>query len=221
MASTQVTYGYWDLRGLGEPIKTFLEYLEIPYKIELTTDYQVWLKQKTEAKYLFPNLPYLVDGEETITESEAILAHLALKAGKPELLGKDEERVRFIQLKNVILDFQSAINRVLYSSKDNESIKTAIKENEPRFIGKLKDLNQILEKNEWVLGHITYLDFILAELIERYSQLDEEVGTSVTTSYPNLIAHYKRFLEIPQIKAYRQGDKFKARPHNGPSAGWK
>lgn len=37
----------------------------------------------------FPNLPYLIEGEYKITESEAIQSYIIERSNKPELLGKD------------------------------------------------------------------------------------------------------------------------------------
>jgi len=62
---------------------------------------------------------------------------------------------------------------------------------------KFSGLNEILGKREWALGYLTCLDFILAELIERFTDMDKEIGSKVATDYPNLQAHFKRFLELP------------------------
>jgi len=69
----------------------------------------------------------------------------------------------------------------------------------------MKRLNEIVRKS-----YIAYLDFILTEFIERASKIDEEIGTNISKDYPNLLAHTKKFLELPQIQKYRKTDKFKA-----------
>lgn len=78
MATNNLIFCYWDIRGLAEPIRTLMAYLELPYEAKKITDFPQWAAEKSEARYLFPNLPYLVDGEKTITESEAIQAHVCL-----------------------------------------------------------------------------------------------------------------------------------------------
>jgi len=221
MATTELILGYWDLRGIAEPIKTLLAYTGTPYKQEFFHSDEVWEKTKASANYKFPNLPYLVDGEKTITESEAILVYICIKAGKPELLAKDQERVEFMQLKNVIKDIEGFFIKGCYSQKDTESLKKLIEAQEKYISFKMNGLNEILGKREWLVGYITYFDFILAELIERTSQMDEDIGTSITKNCPNLIAHMKRFIELPQIQEYRKTDKFKARPYFGEEAAWR
>jgi len=220
MASSTLTLGYWDIRGLAEPVRTLLAYLELPYESKKVTSFDQWKSEKEAAQYAFPNLPYLVDGEKTITETEAIQAHLCLKANRPELLGKDSDRVEFIQLRGVIGDFNSGITSQCYANKTHEDLKKAVEGAMVRIAPKLKDLNKILEKRDWLLGYITYLDFNLAELVERFAQMDTEIGTSITTGHSALLAHSKRVLELPGVKEYRASDKFQARPHNGGSAGW-
>ena len=88
--------------------------------------YSLKIKKKASANYNFPNLSYLVDGDNTIAESEAVLVHICLKAGKKEMTGKIEDKVEFIQLKNVINDAFGLITRNCYNSKDKETLKKNI-----------------------------------------------------------------------------------------------
>ena len=220
MASSTLTLGYWDIRGLVEPVRTLLAYLELPYESKKVTSFEDWSAEKRAAQYNFPNLPYLVDGEKTITENEAIQVHLCLKANRPDLIGKDSDRVEFIQLRGVIGDFNSGITGQCYSNKTHEDVKKGVDTAMGRVAGKLTDLNKILEKRDWLMGYLTYLDFNLAELVERFSQMDAEIGTTITTGHSALLAHSKRVLELPGVKEYRASDKFQARPHNGGFAGW-
>jgi glutathione S-transferase len=221
MATQKIIFAYWDVRGIGEPIRTLLEHLEVPYEYkEYTTDEQ-WLEKKNDKSMAFPNLPYLVDGEKSITESDAILTHICLKANHPEMRGKSEDKVEYLQLKGIIRDILSKIVGHCNESKNHDELKERV-ENYMASEGPFKfaGLEKIIGKREWVLGYLTCLDFVLAEAFERFGDLDREVGTKITTNYPNLQAHVKRFLELPNIKTYRQSNRFKARPHNSDSAAW-
>ena len=221
MATQKVTLGYWEIRGLVEPIRALLEHLQVPYEMKGYTTYEGWLEKKNDKSMAFPNLPYLVDGEKTITESDAILAQVCLKANHPEMIGKPEDKVEFLQLNGIISDIFSSIIGFCYSSKTQEEIKSKV-EGYMATYGSFKfaGLEKALGKREWVLGYLTCLDFILAEIFERFEDMDKEIGTKITADYPNMQAHVKRFLELPNIKAYRQSDRFKARPHNGTMAAW-
>ncbi len=86
--------GYWDLRGIAAPIRYLLEYLEVPYS-DLYHVYgeaphyskDKWLSLKNQLGLDFPNLPYLIDGEFKITESQAIIRYICNKHC-PKLLGE-------------------------------------------------------------------------------------------------------------------------------------
>ena len=53
-------------------------------------DADKWFKEdKHNSGLHFPNLPYLVDGEYTLTETEAIQRYICHRWGKKALLGRD------------------------------------------------------------------------------------------------------------------------------------
>ncbi len=57
------------------------------------TDQAGWfgkLKPELQAKNGLANLPYLLDGDKVVCESDAILVYLALKAGRSEMIGKTD-----------------------------------------------------------------------------------------------------------------------------------
>jgi len=221
MATSKVTLAYWDIRGLVEPARALLEHLQIPYDQVKYTKFEDWDEKKKAFGASFPNLPYLVDGDKILTESEAILAYLCIKADKKDMIGKGEDRVEFIQYKNVIADIRQALDKIIYGGKDLEEIKTGADDYVNTRGGlKFKGLDEILGKKEWLMGYLTYLDFILAEILERYSDMDKEIGSSVMKNYPNLQAYVKRFVELPGVKEYRASDRFRARPHNFFMAKW-
>lgn len=90
-----VTVGYWDCRGLVQPIILILEYLKKPYKFETPSknligpppnfDKTKWYSAKNSLLkgYAFPNLPHYHDPELGIklTQSSAIMMHLGRSNG--------------------------------------------------------------------------------------------------------------------------------------------
>ncbi|KAH7948406.1 hypothetical protein HPB52_021973 [Rhipicephalus sanguineus] len=94
--------GYWDIRGLAEPIRYLLAHAGVPYEDkrygfgdgpEPTRD--EWLAVKYKLDLDFPNLPYIIDGDVRMTQSQAILRYLGRKHG---LAPKDEETVRRVEM---------------------------------------------------------------------------------------------------------------------------
>ena len=54
------------------------------------------------------NLPYLVDGDQLISETDAICIHLVHKANRPDLLGKNpQEQVLLATVMGVVKDLHT------------------------------------------------------------------------------------------------------------------
>jgi len=99
---------YWAVRGRPEPIKMLLNYLQLDYTFKgyELTEYKRWHDvDKPQLRTDFPNLPYLKDGEEVITESDAIVQYICFKANRGDLVGEtNEERVRIARFRGFILE---------------------------------------------------------------------------------------------------------------------
>jgi len=220
-ASQKVTLGYWDIRGLGESTRTLLEYLEIPYHMEPYKTSEQWNSKKHDGSLKFPNLPYLVDGDQNITESEAIFAYVCIKAGKHDMIGKNEDRVTLIRLSGVLKDLFMKLAMIMYTTKSREQAGEGVNrfmENNGNLI--FSQIEEILEKSQWLLGYLTYLDFFLAELVERSNDMDSDLGTKIMAKFPKVQALEKRIHELPQLKAYRDSGRFKSRPYFLAEAIW-
>ena len=208
--------GYWNIRGLAESIRLLLHYLEVDYKEDLyefgpAPDYNLdsLLKVKYTLGFDYPNLPYLIDGDFKMTESNAILRYISEKY-KPELLGTTLKEKAFVNMAvGVLTDLFTAKARLMYQGKDcpgNEQFKKTIK-------NKLNDLNKMLEKNKFLVGDkITYHDFLMDEITESINEFLEPIYDE----YPNVKRHFETICELPAIKKYRA--ERKPKPFNGRTA---
>ena len=95
MDATKPTLGYWKIRGLCANLRYQLAYCGVEYNMveyEQTDgpefSFEPWLKHKFNLGLDFPNLPYFVDGDFSMTETIPMHKYIADK-WKPELLGKD------------------------------------------------------------------------------------------------------------------------------------
>jgi len=206
-SSNQTTVGYWPIRGLAGGVRLLLDYCGVPYTNKCYTDGNEWFEQDKPlhaVKNDFPNLPYLVDGDNIITESSAILHYIPIKAGKRELIGDTDEK--FIKVQTAffaVSDLWQAAVRPCWTKGDYETEKEAsFKSGDIK--DKLTHFNSLLENREFVTGFISIADFKLFEAVELLHDMD----AAKLEAYPNVVAFYKRFLELPQVKAHRQSDKF-------------
>jgi glutathione S-transferase len=70
---SEITLGYWQIRGLGQVPRLLLNYTKANWKNKFYTDRDTWFnKDKKNMSLSFPNLPYLIEGDFKITESMAI-----------------------------------------------------------------------------------------------------------------------------------------------------
>lgn len=208
--------GYWNIRGLAQPIRLLLEYTETEYEDKRYTcgpapDYsrECWYKEKFNLGLDFPNLPYYIDGDTKITQSCAILRHIARKHN---LCGTtDEEKTVVDMMENCIVDFRQGFTSLCYSSEFDKRVD-----------GYKKSVGDKLERFEKFLGDkpylaggkLTYPDFMLYEMIDQHKIFDK----TLMEPFKKLLAFADRIEAIPQISTYKKSDKFTERPLNNPIA---
>ena len=98
--------GYWDIRGLAQPIRFLLAYLGIGYceKTYIAGSTESWEQDKETLGLPFPALPYYIDKDNEIylTETLAILKYIAVKH-QPSMLGKSVEDQGTVEMLSHIL----------------------------------------------------------------------------------------------------------------------
>eukprot|EP00922_Rhytidocystis_sp_ex-Travisia-forbesii_P050954 GHVS01075681.1.p2 GENE.GHVS01075681.1~~GHVS01075681.1.p2 ORF type:complete len:234 (+),score=37.88 GHVS01075681.1:220-921(+) len=217
--------GYWKIRGLAQPIRFLLEYCKLPWRdttYELQPmdggqwDRREWNDVKFQLGLDFPNLPWFVDGSLKLTESTAILRHIARKY-KPELLGTNiDEMAKVEMLTGVLMDFRNTIVSLCYMDAANFSSNLAhwVSNVAPRFLqsfaGYLKDKN-------FLCGELTVPDFVLYELLDQTRLM----CPTALDGFENLKQFINRFEAIETIAAYKASPEFISRPINNKSAAFK
>ena len=87
-----VTIGYWGIRGLAQTPRHLLGFIGVKFENLTYTSAEGWFEgDKKTLPLNFPNIPYIIDGDFTLTESTAIQRYIINKFGKPELLGKNPQ----------------------------------------------------------------------------------------------------------------------------------
>nr|XP_060629231.1 glutathione S-transferase Mu 1-like isoform X1 [Anolis sagrei ordinatus] len=210
-----VTLGYWDIRGLAHAIRLLLEYTETPFEdkqygvIEgkepegADFDISQWTNVKEKLGLDFPNLPYLIDGERKITQSNAILRYLARKH---KMCGETEEEIiRIDILENQLMDFRMQLARICYSP-DFEKLKPEFLEQLP---GKLKQTSQFLGNRKWFAGNkLTYVDFLAYDVLD----VQRTFEPKCLDQFRNLKDFLDRFEALEKISAYMKSDRFLRTP---------
>ena len=122
----QVTLGYWGIRGLAERVRMLLEYVGLPYqqKIYTSTDRDAWfLQDKPNLLLKNPavNLPFLLDADCVVSETDAVVVHVLHRAKRTDLLGRDAgQQVRVATAMGVIRDLHGNYYGLTYGSQHGD-----------------------------------------------------------------------------------------------------
>lgn len=204
--------GYWDIRGLAQAIRYQLIYQGVEFDdlyhhhTHDIASRQGWLDQKFELGLDFPNLPYLLVGEDfKLTEHMAIHQFIADK-WQPELLGRDDlERTKVDVLAGVLSEFKIALHLECYTEQDKAKVAK-------RLLLNMKDIAASLQDKDFLLGpNICYLDFYMFELMQF---IDFLTDGGVFERYPHLEDYQFRIASLPRLKEYLESGQALVAPFN-------
>ncbi|CAD8210501.1 unnamed protein product [Paramecium octaurelia] len=209
----QIEFGYWNIRGIAQPLRYLLEYVEIPYTDKVyniaDTEWSQAVAKPPLNQEVLANLPYIKDGDKWIFESQALYIYIAYKAKRPDLLGTtNEEQVLLEQVKGVLIDLYKGFRSLIalpeadYPAKKDEYFNTQV-------LWIIEKLNKFVQGRTWSAGeHLTYVDFFLFEVVETL----EAYKPGLLDQFQNLRKIHDALAETPQIKKYLASDRFIAKP---------
>ncbi|KAF0290812.1 Glutathione S-transferase Mu 1 [Amphibalanus amphitrite] len=212
-------FGYWTLRGLGQASRFILEYTGEEYqdvRFDAINAKEKWQEEKTKNPHglEFPNLPFYVDGDIKLTQSAAILHHLAKKHGLAGANTEEEWR-RLDLLEGVLGDVRMTFAWLCYGCRDEASFSAQRPVMRERVTPVIKQLSASLGSKQWLLGDkISYIDFLLYDVLSNWLELEKDLLDEL----PNLQQFRARFEALPAIKTYMQSERFIKWPLSGPDA---
>jgi len=208
--------GYWNIRGLGEPVRLLLEYLEVPYEWKAYTPENMaeWFENdKVNLGIEFPNLPYLIDGDFKTSQLQTILKYIGRKHG---LFGAEtnEEIAKQEAMMDNAHDFRTRFSILCYGSGDFEEKKKQFLENLPKTLAHYESR---LSNQKWLMGDDIFVgDFLMWSGLDAVACLEP----SYLDKFPNVARYKKNFESLPQIEKFLKSDNFKKFPITGPIAQW-
>jgi len=209
--------GYWNIRGLAQPIRLLLAYSETPFEDKKYAygpapkfDRTAWLKEKNMLGLDFPNLPYYIEDNVKLTQSITIMRYLARKHKlEPEV---EEDKIRGDMIEQQIVDIRTGFAKMCYNP-EFEKLKEEYLKNLPPI---LKSLSDFLGKRQWFASQdkLTYVDFMVYEVLDHHKHL----APDCLNDFQNLKEFTERFEELPTIQKYMQSPDFLKFPLNGDMA---
>jgi len=221
MSGEKPVLGYWKIRGLGQPIRLLLAYLNVDFedkRYEFADPPNIaenWLKDKFNLGLPFPNLPYYIDGNIKLSQHQAILRHLARKYNLTPNMTEEEEAAVDVMENQIHDTFFRWIMKLFGNQTAAESREALDKEK--YFETALKLLSDDLGTREWIaINRITFVDFKAAEVLD-WIRLYKPAALE---QFPNLVAYLNRFEQLPAIKAFRASPEYIDWPLFGPIVNW-
>jgi glutathione S-transferase len=219
---------YWKVRGRVSPIIHLLRYTQQLYtytKVEDATAYFTSKPALKESGLQFPNLPYLTHNDTKISESWAILAYVAAQVqgeNGHQLLPEYGQLIDFFLYKGIVSDITEDLGKLCYQGEDVEDVKENYENYVDRKMSVFKQLDKHLESSKWLLGdHLTIVDFVWAETLDKIFVMEEEFNLEIVSDLGYLKAYFNKFIELPEVKKFRESDDFMKRPfHYPPLAKW-
>ena len=202
--------GYIRFKGRIEPLRYLLSYLDVQYTLRYH-DHREWFRVKDLQNLDFPDLPYLIDGDKRITDTQAIMTHIIFKYGKNELLGKPgKDEINFLTVYGVLKDVMDGFLRVVFSK---EYAKTYEKTYKVLFSSKMRYMDRYLAEKEYLLGYMTAVDFILLALLDTFIVIETKLGRDLLINkHPKLKAFRERMLKLDFIRQVRENSDSKDFP---------
>nr|ABL09318.1 allergen Ale o 8 [Aleuroglyphus ovatus] len=197
MSTSKPIVGYWDFRGLGQPVRSLLAYAGVDFTDKRYSRAdgkgQEWLNEKFNLGFDFPNLPYLIDGNVKLTQTLAILRYLARKY---KLDGANEaEKNAIAVLEQQVTDLNVALFKTIFDP-NFETVKVEYLKNLP---DSLKQISNFIGSKQFSVGpNVTYVDFWLYEYLIKVKLFAPEAFNQ----FPNLGAFVTRLETQPKLAAW-------------------
>lgn len=172
---------YGGARSRASIVRWYLEELKVPYDFVLL-DMQAGAHREPEFLAINPmgKVPAIVDGDFKLWESGAILLYLVEKYGKVASL---EQRAEFSQW---VLFANATLGPGIFGEESRER-------ETPRL---LNPLNQILERQPFLLGEFSVVDVAVGSILA-YIPMMLKLDLS---PYPAILSYIKRLSERPAFQ---------------------
>ena len=182
-----LTFYYWGMKGRGQLPVIVAMYGELPLVWERNP---AWPAMKEET--LFGQLPFLVDGDIKVSQSNAIARYLGRKAN---ILGESDAD---FALSEALVEEQADLFTLLvkanYDAEKEQAFVKTFAESFPAHLQKLEALlQQDFFTSKLTLGSLAIFSVLNFAL---------DLEPSVLDATPKLKAFYQRVAALPTVKSY-------------------
>jgi glutathione S-transferase len=219
----EMELGYWKIRGLAAAIRMMLYYKqqtfkEVAYSSE-DADAEWFGKDKPELKKKnsMINLPYLIDDDEVITQSNSILLYLGLKLG----IDLPEHMIDNHQVLDQCMDLTDAYVKIIYTGKQlaEGGFKAMVEKHMETAAVHFTKLEGFLKGPYMCGAAMQCADFRVFELIDVHVQMCAETGVAIP-KFAKLMGFHAKIKNDPALAAYFASDHYAKYAVNGMSSNY-
>ncbi|KAL4441324.1 hypothetical protein ABPG74_013619 [Tetrahymena malaccensis] len=201
----ELVIGYLEFSPRGLAVRYVLELAHQPY-IEArysSLSFNCYRQNKIEIGLDFPNLPYLIDGDFSITESQNIENYLIELKNQQSLYGEGKQKYRVDNIRFLCDHLFSIIYQ------ESKQIEEGSNNLNSQVIPKIQQLKKALGNKTFFFNKLTIAD-IYAYIALKYFQINFSNAYNEFAS--SFDPFFRRFEQIPSIKKFNQSNKlFKQR----------
>ena len=223
--SSVPTLGYFNIRGIAQPIRLLLNYIGVEYndkRYEFGPGHSMadkesltkhWTADKSNLGLDFPFLPYYIDGDLKLSQSMAILRYLGRKYGLSATDDETMARQDMVeqQISDLRMTFMMQMSMNWTDDKDQQ-----LKNITDSIVPLLQLLEKYLGEKEWLLGQINYVDFLAYETLNWIRQFSPQT----MEKFANLSQYLLRYESLEPIKKYMSSPQFISWPIFAPVIKW-
>jgi len=215
------TLGYWKIRGLAAAPRMMFYYkgqkfINKAFGEDAPKEWFGGDKAKLMEKNSMMNLPYIVDGDTVVTQSNSVLLYLGKK------LGIDKEDLFFLnhQVLDQVMDLRNDTMKVVYpfgSVKTKEEFPAALEKHFKSASGHLTKLEGFC-KGPFMCGPTPQSgDFHVWEMVDQHMIMSAEMAIPLDFSaFPKLVALHAALKSEPTLAAYFASDCYSKYAMNNP-----
>ena len=219
-SSAPMEFGYWKIRGLGAVFRMLLEYKEAKYEDKQYCTGEDWFKQRKPAILKMnplANLPYLVDGDVCVCQTNAILQYLGEKFGlygasAAQKIRTEELLCEIYDVRNGMIDLVYPFKNVCRDKGEFDVKAEGIVKSPPfaKFEAILNFKDNASGGKWFVLADGPGVaDFHIWEMLDQHKMLAERIGGEpVLDKFPKCKAFYEAFRALPTLQKYFASDDY-------------
>jgi len=208
---SDLTLGYHKIRGLGAPLRMMLYYKQTPFTdVGYGADMkEAWFgsaKEELRPKNSCINLPYIIDGDSVITQSNTCALFLGQKLG----IDQPEHFIRNHTVLDQTMDLRNDLMKVVYpfgAVKTKEEWPDAAKKHLEGAATHLQKLEGFCAGPFMCGGQPQSGDFALFEMLDQHASIARSLGQAdLLAAYPKLSALHAAMKALPALGRYFAAD---------------